>query len=178
MYKPDRSKIIQLLETDHDNVDLSNMDLSGLDLSGFHMDNVNFYWSLLQGTNLTGASLVGANFANCDLAEANLTNARLMYANFDCAILEGANLSGANLQFSSVRETSLGNAKYDKNTVWPVPRDMLLAMWGTKDLESLRAMELCTFKLLLAKYLQNQTVLEDDVIEFEGKRYVLSRIDF
>jgi uncharacterized protein YjbI with pentapeptide repeats len=55
-----------------------------------------------------------ACFANANLQKANMEGTFLKGCNFDEADLRGTNLKGASLE-----DAYFGNAKYDKETIWP-----------------------------------------------------------
>jgi uncharacterized protein YjbI with pentapeptide repeats len=85
---------------DLSNSDFSGMTLIGVDLRDCDLRGVNFKNADLQYSNLTGADLEGA-----DLSKADFRNAHL-----DTAYANGAILRGTNFQGATLSETSLTNA--------------------------------------------------------------------
>ena len=94
---------INLSQMDLSNIDLSYTDLSSIDLSCRNLSCTNLSHTYLRCTNLRYANLHCA-----DLRYANLHHADLSYANLSYADLSRANLSYADLYSAHINNTTKG----------------------------------------------------------------------
>jgi uncharacterized protein YjbI with pentapeptide repeats len=87
-------------------------DLEGANLSERHLENGEFYRSILKDADLRFANLKGANFYKTNLAGANLFG-----ANLDGAYCIEANFENANLSYANIKNANLESANFDRSCV-------------------------------------------------------------
>ncbi len=98
--------------------DFYNAKLADFDMSQAVVYGSEFYGADLSNANLSNTNLSNVNFKNANLSNSNMNGAFLSEAKF-----HGADLSGADLSNAKMSGANLNQAKYDKDTKWPLGFD-------------------------------------------------------
>jgi uncharacterized protein YjbI with pentapeptide repeats len=108
----------QLSDADLSRADLSSVDLRDADLCGAYLIDADLSGANLSRADLWDAYLSGANLSGADLSGADLSGAYLSRANLIGAELTGIILSSADLIGAHLRDPTIGDIKWDENTIW------------------------------------------------------------